>query len=91
MQCLGGQLIDEHKRWSTSAKDLLRSKDALRQNRNGKPLHITRLCVVLECVLRTVLITSIDMVVVVIENRARKEEKVSCDMNDKRSRVEIPA
>jgi len=42
MQCLGGQLIDEHKRWSTSAKDLLRSKDALRQNRNGKPLHITR-------------------------------------------------
>ena len=46
---------------------------------------------VLECVLRTVLITSIDMVVVVIENRARKEEKVSCDMNDKRSRVDIPA
>ena len=44
---------------------------------------------VLECVLRTVLITSIDMVVVVIENRARKEEKVSCDMNDKRSRVDI--
>ena len=42
MQCLGGQLIDEHKRWSTSAKDLLRSKDALRQNRNEKPLHITR-------------------------------------------------
>ena len=41
MQCLGGQLIDEHKRWSTSAKDLLRSKDALRQHRNGKPLHIT--------------------------------------------------
>ena len=28
---------------------------------------------------------------VVIENRARKEEKVSCDMNDKRSRVDIPA
>eukprot|EP00966_Prymnesium_polylepis_P068798 1598104-Prymnesium_polylepis.1 len=31
--------------------------------------------VVLECVLSTVLITSIYMVVVVIENRARKEEK----------------
>ena len=60
MQCLGGQLIDEHKRWSTSAKDLLRSKDALRQNRNGKPLHNTHYqMLVLECVLSTVLITSI--------------------------------
>ena len=74
----------------TSAKDLLRSKDALRQNRNGKPLHITR-CWFLSVSYALYSSTSIDMVVVVIENRARKEEKVSCDMNDKRSRVDIPA
>jgi hypothetical protein len=38
--------------------------------------------VVIECVLSTVLTTSTTMMVVVIENRARNEEIVSCEMND---------